>query len=153
MGWIHYDVVIPPPNTIDDLTNAQMIVIGTQYSTDVNRYEAYLTCLSNPEFAEVQNLKYHVDWIYDTLNKIQSFSNQLMNGLYQTGVDGLGDPIYNTPPTTQGELETQIDTVVDDIHINELGPAKIGYAVDQMVLYSQLAGTGDWTYYVSQVVI
>lgn len=151
MGWIHYDVVVVPPNTIDDLTNAQMIVIGTQYSSDVNSYEAYLTCLSDPAFAEIQNLKYHVDWIFDALNKVQSFSSQLMNGIYQTGVDGLGNPIYNTPPVTQTELATQLDTLVDDIHINDLVIAKLTYAVNQMVLYSQVGGTGNWAYYSTEV--
>lgn len=149
MGWIHYDVVPDVPNTIEDLTNAQLIVIGNEYNLDHNAYEAYITVLNDAEFAEVQNLKYHVDWVYETLNRIQSFSALLMNGQYQTGTDPI---TYNTPPVDQADLNTQLDTVVDDPYINELGTAKINYATTQMIAYSKADGSGDWAYYSSEVV-
>lgn len=148
MGWTHYDVVPDPPNTIDDLTNAQLVVIGNQYTADVNAYEAYINVLGDPEFDGVQNLKYHVDWTYETLNRIQSYSAQLMNGQVVISEDPL---TYNTPPTSQTELNTQLDTLIDDPYINELNLVKINWATARMIEYSKADGTGDWAYYSSQV--
>lgn len=148
MGWTHFDVVPTPPNTIADLTNAQLILIGDEYTTDQNAYAAFVTLLSAVEFAGVQNLRYHINWVYEALNRLQSFSAQLMNGqvLISTGPD-----VYNTPPTDASEIATQLGTYIDDPYINELGLGKRTYAVNQMIAYSQEAGTGDFAYYQTQV--
>ena len=148
MGWTHFDVVPTPPNTIDDLTNAQLILIGDEYTADRNAYAAFVNLLSAVEFAGVQNLKFHVDWVYRTLNRLQSYSAQLMNGQVQTGVDPV---TYNTPPVDSTELVTQLDTLIDDPYINELGTGQINYAVNQMVAYSRADGSGDFTYYSTEV--
>lgn len=150
MGWTHFDVVPTPPNTISDLTNAQLILIGDEYTADTNAYEAFVDLLSAVEFAGVQNLRFHVNFVYTTLNRIQSYSIQLMNGQFQTG----SNPVtYNTPPTDATELATQIDTLIDDPYINELNIGKITYSVNRMIAYSRENGSGDFAYYQSQVVI
>lgn len=148
MGWTHFDVVPTPPNTIADLTNAQLILIGDEYTADQNAYAAFVTLLSAVEFAGVQNLRYHVNWVYETLNRLQNFSAQLMNGqvLISTGPD-----VYNTPPTDASEIVTQLGTYIDDPYINELGSAKRTYAVNQMIAYSKADGSGDFAYYQTQV--
>jgi hypothetical protein len=140
-GWYHFDVVPDPPNTIEDLTNAQLVVIGNEYTLDHNAYQAYVVVLNDPEFAEVQNLKYHVDWTYETLNRIQQYSAQLMNGQYEE----------NTPPVDQTGLNTQLETLVDDPYINGLNTAKINWATTRMIEYSKADGSGDWAYYSAEV--
>lgn len=148
MGWYHFDVVPDPPNTIEDLTNAQLIVIGDEYTADHNAYEAYVNCLSDPAFAEVQNLKYHVDFVYETLNRLQTYSSQLMNGQ----VVIVEDPLtYNTPPVDATDLVSQLETYIDDPYLNSLNTAKLTYGVNQMVAYSKADGSGDWTYYSTEV--
>ena len=148
MGWTHYDVVPTPPNTITDLTNAQLILIGDQYTTDANAYAAFITLLSAVEFAAVQNLRYHVNWVYEALNRLQSFSSQLMKGqvLISTSPD-----VYNTPPTDAATIATQLGSYIDDPYINQLGSGKLTYGVNKMIAYSKADGTGDFTYYQTQV--
>lgn len=148
MGWTHYDVVPDPPNTIDDLTNAQLIVIGNEYTADQNRYAAYITVFSDTEFAGIENIKYHVDWVYETMDRIQAYSAQLMNGQVVISTE---PTVYNTPPTGQTELNTQLDTLIDDPYINELNTTKINWATSRMIEYSKEDGSGDWAYYSAQV--
>lgn len=145
MGWNHFDEIPDPPNTIEDLTNAQLQAIGDEYTADKNRYEAYVAILSDALFVGIENIKFHVDWVYDTLDRVQRYSAQLMNGQVETG-SGL-----NTPPTDAAGLVTQLDTLIDDPYINELNTAKITYAVNQMIAYSKADGSGDWAYYSAQV--
>jgi len=141
MGWYHFDDIADPPNTLDDLTNPQLAVIGDEYTADHNAYEAYVNVLGDPLFAEIQNVKYHVDWVYEAMNRLQTYSAQLMNG--QVG--------ENTPPTSEAELVTQLETLIDDPYINGLGPGQKAYGVAEMVAYSKMAGDGDWAYYSAQV--
>lgn len=148
MGWIHYDETVTPPNTIDDLTNSQLQVIGTQYTADLNAYEAYINCLNDAEFAEVQNIKFHVDWVYETLNRLQTYSADLMN---ERVIISSSPLTYNTMPVDATDLVSQIEAYIDDVYINELTTAKITYGVNRMVLYSKMDGTGDWTYYSTAV--
>lgn len=147
MGWIHYDVVITPPNTITDLTNAQLIVIGNQFNSDVNAYRAYINVLSDPEFAGIENVKFHVDWVYELMYRIQQYSILLMNGEYVTSTEPL---TYNTPPVDQTDLNNQLDGI-DDPYLNELNLTKINWAVARMIDYSKADGTGTWTYYEAEV--
>lgn len=148
MGWEHFDIIPDVPNTIEDLTNAQLIVIGDQYTLDKNAYDAFITVLADALFAGVQNLKYHVDWVYETLNRLQSYSALLMNGQVLTGTN---PDTYNTPPVDATELVTQLGTLIDDPYINELGTGKLTYGVNQMILYSKSDGTGDFAYYQAEV--
>lgn len=148
MGWTHYDTVVTPPNTIEDLTNPQLIVIGNQYTADLNAYAAYLNCLADPLFAGIQNIRYHVNWVYEALNRLQSYSSQLMNEQVIINDSPL---TYNTQPTDAADLVTQIETYISDVYIDDLNTAKLTYGVNQMVAYSKGDGSGDWTYYSTEV--
>ena len=142
MAWHAFDVVPTPPNTIDDLTNPQLAAIGDQYTARENKYTAYLNILTDPLFTGINNVKFHVDWVYSTLDNLQQYSAQLMNGVYDGG---------NTPPTTQAELVIALDTLVTDPDIVKLSTGQITYAVNEMVIWSKYDGSGDWTYYSTEV--
>lgn len=132
---MHYDIVPDTPNTLDELSNAQLLVIANKYNNDIGLHKAYLETVHDPAFLGIFNIRYHVEWVYNLFDSVQELSTIIMSG--------------GNPPLSSTELVTALRNLNNN-DLNSLTVAQTTYIVNQMISYSKEDNTGDWTYYSSQ---
>jgi len=89
---------------------------------------------------------YAIRHLYQKIDEIEEMARALMRG--EVIVTPGEPPVYNTPPTTSGELVA----MVQDEFSEDFSTAQVTAVLTKMVEFSKHDGTGNWAYYQSAVI-
>lgn len=152
IGFTYYDTVpsVPQPTLqelIEALSGAQKIAILNGFTKKtLAKQLAYTT--PGLDRAVIQRL-------YQSMDSMEELSRSLMRGEVlvtpavidpQTG-EVTTPAVYNTPPASSGALLS----AVQDAYVDIFTGAQVNAILTRMVEYSKWDGTGDWTFYSTQV--
>ena len=94
--------------------------------------------------------------LYQAIDSIEETARSYMRGEVlitpaeldpETG-EVITPAVYNTPPSTAGELLTAVQDEFSDVFTG----AQVNAILSKMIDYSKYDGTGDWEFYATEVV-
>lgn len=151
IGFTSFDVKEDTTPTTQEvlalLTNEQKLFILDGFTNKVKPDVLH-------RMVEVSHPAYIVKYLYGKFADIRDESARRMRGeilitpaVYDDEGNETSPAVYNTPPTTS----TQLLNEIKDQFAEDFNESQVSAILTKMVKYSKSNGTGNWTYYKTEI--